>query len=238
MLSAITIGMGAVLLVGFLLLRWLLRIVHEALDEIAREEVEKELRSAIPKVSLGLVRRAAHDLPASESSVVEDWEARLGEEAARPLKMLALAVQLYRNRHALAAEASEPVAEPSESTPGGWSVRQPQIGRDQIASRLSRVMSLSTSIAARWRPASVRQRVRANLKDGRRVLQVLLFDPDTRSWLLPDRKAVLRTVASKALMGSVVLLSGAFLSKVVGPTAVLVPAIVTLVGLLVHALRR
>jgi hypothetical protein len=88
-------------------LRWVLRIVREALEEIAREEVKEELKASIPRVSLGLVRRAAQDLPESERPVVEDWEARLRDESARPLKMLMLAIQLYRNRVALAAEASE-----------------------------------------------------------------------------------------------------------------------------------
>jgi hypothetical protein len=142
MIASVLTGVGAGLLAGFFLgLRWVLRIVREALEEIAREEVKEELKASIPRVSLGLVRRAAQDLPESERPVVEDWEARLRDESARPLKMLMLAIQLYRNRVALAAEASEPVAELSTSAPRRWSVGRPQIQRLQITSRITALLS-------------------------------------------------------------------------------------------------
>jgi hypothetical protein len=147
MLTSIAIGIASALLVCVLLaLRWLLRIVREALEEIAREEVKQELKAAIPKLSLGLARRAAKDVPVREASIVQDWEARLKDESARPLKMLALAIQLYRNRLSLAAELSEPLAELSTSRTERSVQTPPRIGP-----RLSRFARLSVAVAARGR---------------------------------------------------------------------------------------
>lgn len=83
-----------------LLLKWVLGIVREAFGEIARDEI----KAAIPQLSFGLVRRAARDLPEPERAIVEEWEHRLRELGARPLLMLMLALNIYRERRALALE--------------------------------------------------------------------------------------------------------------------------------------
>jgi len=94
--------------------RFVLRVVREALREIARDEI----KAAIPQLSFGLVRRAVADLPEEERSIVVEWEARLERYEHRPLAMLSAAINIYRERAALATELAEPALAAEGTTRG------------------------------------------------------------------------------------------------------------------------
>lgn len=110
-----TILVGAALAFGvalLLIVRFVLGVIREALQEIARDEI----KAAIPKLSFGLVRRAAFDLPEGERSIVEEWEARLDDARQRPFQMLRVALAIYRERGQVAAQAMHPVPELGRSS--------------------------------------------------------------------------------------------------------------------------
>jgi hypothetical protein len=110
LLPALTLLMASILFV----VGYVLKIVQEALGELARDEV----KAAIPQLSLGLVRRAAADLPEYERGIAEEWERRLDQVRARPLAMLAIALGIYKQRKVLAAELTDPAPECSGARVG------------------------------------------------------------------------------------------------------------------------
>jgi hypothetical protein len=121
-----TLFLALLLALALILLaaRYVLGIVRDALQEMARDEI----KAAIPHLSFGLVRRAAADLPEDEHSIIEEWEQRLERQETRPLAMLVTALNIYKERRALATELAEPELASDGATAGSPRLR-PNLSR-------------------------------------------------------------------------------------------------------------